>query len=165
MNITDNDAAWIRESLTKSGYFQLFAQGESDKFLNGLMKKSYTPGAKIIVEGDTNDFVYLVRSGEVRVEVHRQGKDIPVCVLGEGHLFGEIAVVERGHRIATVAAVTSVEVYLMFREDFRKVLDRNPALKVRLKELMDRRIKETEQVAAANDSFLGALKKRLFKSE
>ncbi len=70
-------------------------------------------GDVIIHEDDPSDEIYIVCSGMVEVEVSRSAfPDVPgppqlssIVHLGDGQVFGEMALVDRGARSATVRCV------------------------------------------------------------
>jgi CRP-like cAMP-binding protein len=55
-------------------------------------------------EGDTGDSFFMLISGEVRVEKSSKGRAIELARLGAGHCFGEMALVGKNLRSATVRA-------------------------------------------------------------
>ena len=72
---------------------------------------NFDPGAVIVREGDTADAMYVLVEGEVVVRAHREGglPDRVICTLTGPAYFGEIGVIERIPRTATVAAITPCE--------------------------------------------------------
>jgi CRP-like cAMP-binding protein len=73
----------------------------------------YNAGDVVLREGDPSDEMYIVCHGSVEVEVSRgRIPDSPgppqftsLARLGEGQLFGEMALVDRGVRSATVRCI------------------------------------------------------------
>ncbi len=99
-----DENAVIIERLKQLPAFKSF----QDKDIRGLMQfskvKEYQPGEIIIKEGDTDRGIYFLLSGKVKVI--KDGIDL--CTLGRsGDAFGEMAVVERRPRSATVEAVNT----------------------------------------------------------
>jgi len=74
---------------------------------------TYRAGDVIIHEGDPSDEIYVICSGTVEVEVSRGAiPDVTgpprltsLARLGQGQVFGEMALVDRGARSATVRCV------------------------------------------------------------
>ena len=66
--------------------------------------KPYEKGAVIFRQGDTGDTMYIVHSGAVEVRREQGGASSVVARLGRGEFFGEMALVDREPRSATVAA-------------------------------------------------------------
>lgn len=162
IHITKEESVSVRQMLMKLGLLELFSLSDADVFLKSLMKKNFPAGEKVIIEGDTNDFVYFIKKGEVMVRIRRKNDEIPVKTLGEGEFFGEIGVVAHQTRTATVTAKTPLEVYMIYREDFRKLLNQNPPLAARFEKMIQLRRRETKQLLALK-SFVGIMKKILFK--
>ena len=77
-----------------------------EEHLVGLLKtsrvRSYGPGERIIEEGATDTWIYMLISGRARVE--KKGLDL--CVFERpGDIFGEMAVITGSPRSASVYAV------------------------------------------------------------
>ena len=67
----------------------------------GLERINYQPGDKIFQEGEKGDCAYLIERGSVEISVHVGNKFARVRELGEGELFGEMALFKNHQRIAT----------------------------------------------------------------
>ncbi|MBN1327128.1 MAG: cyclic nucleotide-binding domain-containing protein [Candidatus Cloacimonetes bacterium] len=86
--------------------------------------RQFSPGDIIIREGDNSDFIYLIRSGTVKVINHYEKENESVITfLGTGEAFGELGVILHRNRLATVIAITDVEVDLIDPEEFNHLLD------------------------------------------
>ena len=89
-------------------------------------------GDVVIREGDPSDEMYIVCDGMVEVEVSRGViPDVPgvpqttsIARLGQGQMFGEMALVDRGARSATVSCVQDDTVlYVIPRQAFWDLCD------------------------------------------
>src|SRR5579884_1147875 len=59
--------------------------------------------------GERGDDFYVVQAGKVSVSCpDESGKEVQLAVLGPGHFFGEISLLDGGPRTATVRAHTDV---------------------------------------------------------
>lgn len=94
--------------------------------------ETYNAGETIIREGDPSDALYIIQKGMVEVVVPRGAvPDIPgplepqpVVRLGEGQMFGEMGLVDRGRRSATVRALTDgTTVFVLPREAFMNLCE------------------------------------------
>ncbi len=88
-------------------------------------EKAYSRGDIVILEGDPSDDIYVVCSGLVEVEVSQEVvPDVagrlqvnPIVRLGRGQVFGEMALLDRGARSATVrCAVDGTTLYIIPRQ-------------------------------------------------
>lgn len=83
----------------------------------------YEPGDVIIRQGDSADYVYNMSSGVAEVLVD----DINVGRIGDGEIFGAMAVLTQSNRSATVRAKTTCSVVKVPREQFTELIKNNPA--------------------------------------
>jgi ATP-binding cassette subfamily B protein len=95
-----------------------------------FVRATYTFGAVIVREGDPADALYVLLSGRARV-VKRgdSGEEVPLNVLRAGDAFGEMALLERTTRMATVRASSDVEALRLDRTAFEELLTSAPDLK------------------------------------
>ncbi|MDZ5663151.1 MFS transporter [Nocardioides sp. S-58] len=84
----------------------------------GLESVDLPAGATVFSRGDTGDRYYVVESGEVDVV----GDGRVVATLGPGEGFGEIALLRRSTRTATVVARTGVRLRALRSEHFLTVV-------------------------------------------
>ncbi len=90
--------------------------------LVGILRARTVPaGTTIIRKGERGDAMYLIASGRVEVE-SAAGK---VC-LDEGDFFGEIALLSREPRSATVTALRATDLLSLDADDFLRLVDRLP---------------------------------------
>lgn len=90
-------------------YIELF-RGLSDSQLKRLaeisQKETYSEEQEIVRQGSPGDKMYLVGQGQVEVQFRDgTGASHPAVYLGEGQVFGEMALLDQGPRSATVVAV------------------------------------------------------------
>ena len=83
----------------------------------------YEPGQIIIRQGEQADYVYNMSSGVAEVLVD----DVDVARIGEGEIFGAMAVLTRTNRSATVRARTECSVVKVPKEQFTELIKSNPA--------------------------------------
>lgn len=70
----------------------------------------YEDGTRVLTEGDAAEFVYIVQSGEATVSQRLDGQEQVIATLSTGHAFGELAIMNRTRRAATVTAKGSLSV-------------------------------------------------------
>ena len=108
----------------------------------GKLGKIYPDGAIIAREGDVGDKMYIIQSGRVRVTREADGVEIPLVELKEGDFFGEMALIEREVRSATVRAVGEASLLSIDKKSFLRRVHEDPSLAYRILERMSRRIRE-----------------------
>jgi CRP-like cAMP-binding protein len=89
---------------------------------------AYDRGDLIAEQGKPGDSLYLVASGFVEVAIEESaGRSPKILVnLGEGQIFGEMALVDQGTRSATVRAISDMtSLHTVKRGDFEALCQRN----------------------------------------
>jgi ABC-type bacteriocin/lantibiotic exporter with double-glycine peptidase domain/CRP-like cAMP-binding protein len=87
-------------------------------------------GSVIVREGDEADGLYVLASGRARVLTRDdRGEEVSLAALGPGDSFGEMALLERGPRTATVRASSDVLVLRLEREAFEDLVARHPEIR------------------------------------
>lgn len=80
----------------------------------------------IVSEGVVSNNAYVVVSGKVQVTKKMDKKTVIVATLKEGDVFGEMGLISETVRSASVVAVGDVEVGIIDKEGFEKVLGELP---------------------------------------
>ncbi len=92
---------------------------EVEEFLRGggwFQMKTFTAGSTIVGEGDAADSAFLVTAGHCEVFRHVEGERRVVRRVGPGEIFGEMGLLTRSPRTATVAALDAVTVMVITPE-------------------------------------------------
>jgi CRP-like cAMP-binding protein len=93
-------------------------------------------GAELCREGKSGREFFVIIDGEA--EVTRGGKH--VATIGSGEFFGEIALLERVVRTATVTAKTPLRFFVVSDTAFSSVLDTDPSIERKLLRTLARRL-------------------------
>jgi CRP-like cAMP-binding protein len=93
-------------------------------------------GEVLCREGDTGQEFFVILDG--KTEISRKGK--PVAAPGSGDFVGEIALLENTKRTATVTAKTPLHVFVLTRQDFRRLVDANPSVERKILRALARRV-------------------------
>ncbi len=103
-------------------------------------ERRFSAGQKVALEGEGGLMFFVVESGELSVEVHGES----VSTMGPGSAFGEIALIDRRPRTATVTAVNDVTAYGLPVFVFRPFVEARPQLAWKLLESMADRLAVAE---------------------
>jgi len=129
-----------------------FAPDASDEELEAVAARArvndYKPGAVIFAEGDEADTLHLIRSGSVAVSRNIGGREIVTSYVAAGNYVGEMGLMGRTRRAATVRANVATETVSLGAADFDALLARNPALRRKVQALVRKRLAENARIAA-----------------
>lgn len=104
--------------------------------------RSFPRDAAIFDAGAEGDTVFVVGSGKVKITVTSPGgKELILAVLGEGQVFGEMALLESAPRSASAVTETAVELLALQRREFNRLLDSEPAISRKLLAILSQRLR------------------------
>jgi CRP-like cAMP-binding protein len=103
-------------------------------------ERRFVAGDKIALEGEGGLMFFVVESGEATVAVHGE----PVGKLGPGASFGEVALIDRRARTATVTAASDLKTYALPVFVFRPFVEARPQVAWKLLEAMADRLEAAE---------------------
>lgn len=107
-----------------------------------LLKPIHAEAEQILCqEGTPGDSFYMIIEGEAQV---LKGQKV-MTILKPGEVFGEMALLTGEPRSATVAALTTMELYQLPQKHFDNVLTRSPHLAGAISRSLARRLRSTTQ--------------------
>ena len=90
----------------------------------GSRKANYNDREFIFREGEPGDTAFVLLSGQVQISRNADGKTVPVGVVNVGGIFGEMALIDDGDRMASAMAIgTSTEALVISRRVFEEKLE------------------------------------------
>jgi CPA1 family monovalent cation:H+ antiporter len=130
------------ELLRKVSCFVEIPQEQFAALASRLRARTVAQNEVIIRQGEVGSSVFLIARGVVRVsrEEGQATRDLTTLIAGD--FFGEIALLRREPRTATVTAVTPCSLYELRREDLDVVIESFPSLRNALEEADRRRMGE-----------------------
>jgi glutaminase len=121
--------------------FELVDQLPSDQLevLRALVTRRSWPAGTVLIEtGAEADELFLLASGRVSVFVGSGASARRLATFSPGMAFGEMALIDRAPRSATIIADTDVECLLLGGDAFERLGTEHPAIKIRLLENLAR---------------------------
>jgi voltage-gated potassium channel len=110
-----------------------------------LQAQRVEPGTIIARRGEPAHSMYFVAASEVEIDLPGR------CVrLGAGHFFGEIAVLRKAQRSATVRAVSRTSLLVLDARDVHILMDQEPKIAKRIQEIARKRV-EPESIGSRGD--------------
>jgi CRP-like cAMP-binding protein len=111
-----------------------------------LIDRKFPKDAVIFEDGSMGDYMYVIRTGEVKVtKMSEDGREKILEILGEGEFFGEMALLDRQPRSASVKTTRACTLLALSRQDFIALLRRDPDISLELIRELSRRLRETDE--------------------
>lgn len=116
------------EVLHKMPLFRHLTYQELVRLLNITEVRSYEPGERIVEEGDEGDELFIMLTGQARVH----SGEATLTHLGPGQHLGEMALVDKAPRSASVSAEEKSKLLVIRRRDFFDIIRKDHAIAVKL---------------------------------
>jgi CRP-like cAMP-binding protein/thioredoxin reductase/ferredoxin-like protein FixX len=126
-----------------------------DPLIAGAKVMSFKPGDTLFREGDPGDSLHLIRKGSVTVSRQIEGRDVVMAYVPAGQYVGEMALISKLPRSATVNAAVAVETIRIDGDAFKQVLDAEPKVRARFEENYKARL--ARNVSAVQEPSHGSL--------
>jgi len=88
----------------------------------------FQPGQMIFREGDTSQEAYRILKGRVEISIAGEGKSVILAQLGEGDIFGEMAMVDERPRSASAQCLEVTECEVLTAENFNEAVLQRPEI-------------------------------------
>src|SRR5579871_3680824 len=134
------------EQLSQVRLFSAFNKKELGLISRASDEVSVPPGKELVRQGSPGHEFFLILEGEC--SVRRDGRH--VATLKDGDYFGELALLDRGPRNATVVAETPAKLLVLGQREFNGVLDEVPVLAHKMLSIMATRVREADARASTN---------------
>ena len=116
------------ETIRRMPIFKFLTYNELVRIMNITTVKDIGPNEQIIVEGDEGEDLFIVLKGNVKV--HKGETEI--VALRDGDHFGEMALIDKAPRSASVTALTDTKLLQIGRTSFFEIIRKNPRLATKL---------------------------------
>jgi hypothetical protein len=108
--------------------FKFLSFDELLRVISLIEERSFKSGEVVFEEGDEGSALFVLLKGSVEVKK----KDVSIATLKEGDHFGELSLIDRSPRSATVTAIESSLCLVMSRKRFYEIIREYSALSVKM---------------------------------
>lgn len=122
----------VRKRLKSLPFMAELRREELLTLADKLAPKKYEPGEIIIHADDRAEAMFIIEAGMVRLTVLPFGHEEESLELGEGDVFGQMALLSNKSYGIKVLALTDVVVWVLSRPDWEEITTLHPVLKANL---------------------------------
>ena len=135
------------EILSRVPFFAGLSEKEIAEVNRRFHEVGFTPGETIYFSSDPADHLYVIASGRVKLLRHSfSGKNVLLELLVPGDFFGSLSSLGNEVYPDTAQAQTSACVLAINAEEFRLVLDRYPAVALKVLDVMAERLQAAHEM-------------------
>ncbi len=151
--------------LAESEVFSGLSQGKLEKVLGKMEKMELDKDRVIFQEGEEGDSFYLIARGSVRVvKQGESGEEEIIAILEPGTSFGEMALIDKEKRSATVITNEPSVLFRMKKSDFEELLNSDAQLALvvyrNFVQLLCSRLRATSESLTFSRALLEELRKK-----
>jgi CRP-like cAMP-binding protein len=137
-----NDAASL---LKKVPLFTSCSKQELDAITRAAKEVKHRTGHVIAREGDVGVGFFLITDGTAEVTIGGKKR----AALGPGDFFGEVSLLDRGPRTATVTATSPITMLGLTAWTFRGLIDQHPSIAMNMLKVVAQRLRAASGVIAS----------------
>ncbi|WP_249780839.1 cyclic nucleotide-binding domain-containing protein [Bradyrhizobium sp. dw_78] len=108
---------------------------------NTIDTRSFKAGSVIFREGDEAHELFVIKSGEVRIQIGNR----TVRELSAESIFGEMALIDNEPRSATAIAITDVELVPVAEKQFLFLVSQTPYFALKVMRVLAERLRATNK--------------------
>lgn len=132
------------DALESIQLFSTLSSEELEQVGKRVVKKRFKKNEVILYEEDTNEFIYMILEGGVKVvQTSEDGKETILAMHQPRDFFGEMTLIDGKTVPATVVATEDSHVAIISRKDFRSMLYGQNKVLERLLEILCGRLRES----------------------
>ncbi len=132
---------------------------DREALLAAAYRKSFETDEVILREGETRNAIFVIYSGQARVERSHMDIDVEIARLGVGEIFGEMGFIEGFEASASVVADETSEIGVIDAQRVQALIDADPYFYGRfyqsLAQILSRRLRATTDVGIAEFAWGG----------
>jgi CRP-like cAMP-binding protein len=132
------------DELAAAPLFSTLSRKELARLGRAVVERTYKKGETIVKEGEQAVAFFIVTKGKTEVSAGSGQKRQKLNELGPGGVFGEMALLDGGPRVATVKAIDDTTCLVLSRWDFVAELRTNPQIAVAMLPILSKRLREVE---------------------
>lgn len=132
--------------LDKISLFAGLNTNDLETLAKEFISRNYPKNTIVLNQGDETDSLYVIEKGVVKIYVtDDEGKEFILGTLSEKDYFGELALLDKGRRSASVMTLEAARLWIINRENFLNWISNRPDLLMNLIVNLVKRIRRLDE--------------------
>ncbi|MBI5622690.1 MAG: cyclic nucleotide-binding domain-containing protein [Elusimicrobia bacterium] len=140
ITVDDEAAGTLGRALRLEGFFPEFTALHAAKVFPHSALWFFPKDHRLIEQGDPGEDVFIICAGSVTITKTFGDAGAELAILMAGELFGEIALLKKGARTASVTAAEDSRIFRLVEQDMAYLLKENASLAQHLRALAEERL-------------------------
>lgn len=125
-----------------SSFFGSLSSEDIDKIRHNAIEKHIPKNELVFAQGDVGDCFYIIEQGQVSVFFENNGEQKILSTLGRGDYFGEMGVLNKDRRSASVRTLEDSILLCLDRRALLDLIQSNPTLEEKISDIFSERNEE-----------------------
>lgn len=134
----------MKEIIRKIDIFAGLDEKLLSKLADTAITSTYTSNKVIIRQGETGIGMYFILRGRVAIIRNHAGQEHRLAEIGPNHFVAEMALIDDKPRSASIVTTEETECLLFTRDTFLRLMDKHPALALRLARVLADRLRTAQ---------------------
>ena len=127
-------------------FFTQLNDHELDVVRSVASEKTYPKNAVVLTEGEAGDSLFMIQSGKVKVFIgDEDGREIILKILGPGSFFGEMSMIDKQPRSASVTTLETSTFLVLQHAAFEKCVEQAPRIAQMVMQVLAQRVREADR--------------------
>ncbi|APV52448.1 hypothetical protein BWI17_13820 [Betaproteobacteria bacterium GR16-43] len=127
-------------------FFTQLSDRELDVVRTLSVEKSYPRNAVVLTEGEMGDSLYMIQTGKVKVFIgDEDGREIILKILSPGDFFGEMSMIDKQPRSASVTTLEACTFHILSHSSFEKCVESAPRIGNMVMRVLASRVREADR--------------------
>src|SRR6187549_2232032 len=133
------------QTLKAVPFFSQLNEHELEVLRSLASERSYAKTAVVLTEGEMGDSLYMIQSGKVKVVIgDEEGREIILKILGPGDFFGEMSMVDKQPRSASVTTIEAANFLVLSHAAFERCIEKAPRIANVVMQILAHRVREAD---------------------
>jgi CRP/FNR family cyclic AMP-dependent transcriptional regulator len=134
------------QTLKAVPFFTQLSDRELDVVRAVATEKSYPKNAVVLTEGEMGDSLFMIQTGKVKVFIgDEDGREIILKILGPGDFFGEMSMIDKQPRSASVTTIEPAMFLVLSHAAFERCVEQAPRIANMVMRVLAQRVHEADR--------------------
>lgn len=109
-------------------------------------ERTFPKNAVVLTEGEMGDSLYMIQSGKVKVVIgDEEGRELILKILGPGDFFGEMSMIDKQPRSASVTTIGPATLLVLTNAAFERCVEQAPRIANMVMQILAQRVREADR--------------------